>query len=75
MHWKLFKGAVYFNPANESQIIVKNFYYTGPGPDAYFWVGESEPVCSRESILKTENYLLDPYSVGSKFVDCRFLKL
>merc|ERR1712029_263345 len=34
-------------------------------PDAFFWVGESLPSCSSESIKKTKNYLLDPYTVGS----------
>merc|ERR1712025_590774 len=59
------RGTIYFNPANQSQIIVKDFYYPKPGPDAFFWVGESLPSCSSESIKKTKNYLLDPYTVGS----------
>lgn len=58
------KGSVFFNPANESQIIVRDFYYPQPGPDAFFWAGESLPACSTESINST-NYLLDTDRVGT----------
>jgi len=59
------KGKIFFNPGNESQIIVRDFYYPQPGPDAFFWVGETSPSCSSESINNTKNYLLDPYQIGS----------
>ena len=59
------QGSIYFNDENESQIIVRGFYYPQAGPDAFFWAGEDEPSCSEESV-GGRNYLLAPGQVGSK---------
>jgi len=59
------RGSVYFNANDDSQIIVRGFYYPQPGPDAFFWAGEDEPSCSEQSITG-RNYLLAPGKVGSK---------
>ena len=61
----LVSGSVFFNPNNQSQIIVRDFFYPKPGPDAFFWAGESEPACSEDSITKTINYLLRPGHLAS----------
>jgi len=57
-------GSIFFNDADESQIIVRGFYYSQPGPDAFFWAGEDEPSCSEQSV-GGRNYLLAPGQVGS----------
>jgi len=59
------RGSVYFNANDDSQIIVKGFYYPQAGPDAFFWAGEDEPSCSEQSITG-RNYLLAPGKVGSR---------
>ena len=59
---------MYFNANDDSQIIVRGFYYPQPGPDAFFWAGEDEPSCSEQSITG-RNYLLAPGKVGSKLVE------
>jgi len=59
------RGSVFFNAADDSQIIVRGFYYPQAGPDAFFWAGEDEPGCSEESIAG-RNYLLAPGIVGSR---------
>ena len=59
------QGSIYFNDDNESQIIVRGFYYPQAGPDAFFWAGEDEPICSEESV-GGRNYLLAPGQMGSK---------
>ena len=61
------KGSVYFNEDNESQIIVRGFYYPNAGPDAFFWAGEDLPSCSEESV-NGRSYNLAPGHVGSKAV-------
>ena len=63
---KLLLGAVFFSPTNQSLIIVRDFFYPKPGPDAFFWAGESSPSCSSDSITKTKNFLLRPGARGSK---------
>merc|ERR1719516_784863 len=51
------RGSVYFDDNDDSKIIVRGFYYPQAGPDAFFWAGEDEPSCSKESI-GGKNYLL-----------------
>merc|ERR1712098_875452 len=58
------RGSVYFDNNDDSKIIVRGFYYPQAGPDAFFWAGEDEPSCSKESI-GGKNYLLAPGQVGS----------
>merc|ERR1711872_958937 len=58
------RGSVYFDDNDDSKIIVRGFYYPQAGPDAFFWAGEDEPSCSKESI-GGKNYLLAPGQVGS----------
>ena len=67
----MYLGSIFFNDADESQIIVRGFYYSQPGPDAFFWAGEDEPSCSEQSV-GGRNYLLAPGQVGSKFDDIGF---
>ena len=62
---------MYFNDNDDSQIIVRGFYYPQAGPDAFFWAGEDDPSCSEQSITGT-NYLLAPGKVGSKSEYLRF---
>merc|ERR1711872_246489 len=58
------KGGIFMNEQDESQIIVRGFYYPQAGPDAFFWAGEDEPACSEQSI-GGKTYLLAPGQVGS----------
>ena len=45
-------------------IIVSGFYYTQPGPDAFFWAGEDSPGCNEDSI-EHNSYPMAPGQVGS----------
>ena len=49
---------------DDTVITIVNFFYSKPGPDAFFWVGESGS-CGVDAIGK-KSYPLAPGKVGSK---------
>jgi len=53
-------GKVYFRKDDESVITISRFFYTKPGPDAFFWAGE-EGECDEKSI-NNKSYNLAPGS-------------
>merc|ERR1712106_77831 len=60
-------GDVFYRLDDESVITVVNFFYSKPGPDAFFWVGESGS-CNPDSIGK-KSYPLAPGKVGTRNYD------
>merc|ERR1711915_1084408 len=51
------KGDVFYRLDDDSVITISNFYYPSPGPDAFFWVGETGK-CDVDSIGKNRILLL-----------------
>ena len=62
----LVKGDVFYRLDDDSVITISNFYYPSPGPDAFFWVGETGK-CDVDSIGK-RSYPLAPGKVGSRML-------
>ena len=46
-------------------LVVSDFFYPSPGPDAFFWAGEDHPGCNEKSI-ENNSYNLAPGKLGSK---------
>ena len=61
-----FLGTVSYSKDDLSKIVVSDFYYPSPGPDAFFWAGEDTPGCDEKSI-ENLSYNLTPGKLGSKF--------
>merc|ERR1712215_485410 len=57
-------GTVFYRLDDDTVITVVNFYYPSPGPDAFFWVGESGG-CDEDSI-DNKSYPLAPGKVGTR---------
>ena len=57
-------GDVFYRVDDDTVLTVVGFKYPSPGPDAFFWVGESGS-CDVDSINK-KSYPLAPGKVGSK---------
>ena len=46
-------------------LIVSDFFYPSPGPDAFFWAGEDSPGCDENSV-ENNSYNLAPGKPGGK---------
>ena len=46
-------------------IVVSDFFYPSPGPDAFFWAGEDSPGCDENSI-ENSSYNMAPGKLASK---------
>merc|ERR1712055_153609 len=57
-------GDVFYRVDDDTVLTVVNFKYPSPGPDAFFWVGESGS-CDVDSIGK-KSYPLAPGKVGTR---------
>ena len=60
-------GTVLYRKKDPNVIVVSNFTYTKPGPDAFFWVGERRVAggCNDDNIA-SDSYSLAPREIGSK---------
>eukprot|EP00090_Calanus_glacialis_P046798 TRINITY_DN9363_c0_g1_i1.p1 TRINITY_DN9363_c0_g1~~TRINITY_DN9363_c0_g1_i1.p1 ORF type:complete len:163 (-),score=37.73 TRINITY_DN9363_c0_g1_i1:153-641(-) len=60
-------GDVFTRLDDDTVITIVNFFYSKPGPDAFFWVGESGS-CGVDAIGK-KSYPLAPGKVGTRNYD------
>ena len=60
-------GSVFYRANEPGTIVVSNFHYTQPGPDAFFWAGERRinGGCNDDNIAP-DSYSLAPGQTGSK---------
>jgi len=59
-------GSVFYRANEPGTIVVSNFHYTQPGPDAFFWVGERRinGGCNDDNIAP-DSYSLAPGQTGT----------
>merc|ERR1712013_535371 len=59
-------GSVYYRVSDPGTIVVVGLHYTQPGPDAFFWAGETRVNggCNDDNIAQ-DSYSLTPGEIGT----------